>query len=92
MRPGQLGFSQVALNSLDGVSDRDFCVEFLSACAVLMMHLSRFSEELILWSSWEFHFVELDDGFTTGSSSCPRRRTRTWRSCAGARQAGSTAT
>ena len=70
----QLGFSQVALNSLDGVSDRDFCVEFLSACAVLMMHLSRFSEELILWSSWEFHFVELDDGFTTGSSIMPQKK------------------
>ena len=70
----QMGFSQVALNSLDGVSDRDFCVEFLSACAVLMMHLSRFSEELILWSSWEFHFVELDDGFTTGSSIMPQKK------------------
>ena len=70
----QLGFSQVALNSLDGVSDRDFCVEFLSACSLLMMHLSRFSEELILWSSWEFHFVELDDGFTTGSSIMPQKK------------------
>ena len=70
----QLGFSQIALNSLDGVSDRDFCVELLAACAVLMMHLSRFSEELILWSSWEFHFVELDDGFTTGSSIMPQKK------------------
>ena len=70
----QLGFSQIALNSLDGVSDRDFCVEFLSACSLLMMHLSRFSEELILWSSWEFHFVELDDGFTTGSSIMPQKK------------------
>ena len=70
----QLGFSSVALNSMDGVSDRDFCVEFLSACAVLMMHLSRFSEELILWSSWEFRFVELDDGFTTGSSIMPQKK------------------
>ena len=70
----QLGFSQVALNSLDGVSDRDFCVELLTACSMLMMHLSRFSEELILWSSWEFHFVELDDGFTTGSSIMPQKK------------------
>ena len=70
----QLGFSQIALNSLDGVSDRDFCVELLAACAALMMHLSRFSEELILWSSWEFHFVELDDGFTTGSSIMPQTK------------------
>ena len=70
----QLGFSSVALNSMDGVSDRDFCVEFLSACAVLMMHLSRFSEELILWSSWEFRYVELDDGFTTGSSIMPQKK------------------
>ena len=70
----QLGFSQIALNSLDGVSDRDFCVELLAACAALMMHLSRFSEELILWSSWEFHFVELDDGFTTGSSIMPQKK------------------
>ena len=70
----QLGFPAVALNSMDGVSDRDFCVELLSACAMLMMHLSRFSEELILWSSWEFHFVELDDGFTTGSSIMPQKK------------------
>ncbi len=70
----QLGFSQVAQNSLDGVSDRDFCVEFLSACSVLMMHLSRFSEEMILWSSWEFRFVELSDRFTTGSSIMPQKK------------------
>ncbi len=70
----QLGFSQIALNSLDGVSDRDYCVEFLSACSLLMMHLSRLSEELILWSSWEFRFIELDDGFTTGSSIMPQKK------------------
>ena len=70
----ELGFSQIAANSLDGVSDRDYCVEFLSACAVLMMHLSRLSEELILWSSWEFKFVELDDGFSTGSSIMPQKK------------------
>lgn len=70
----QLGFSAIASNSLDGVSDRDFCVEFLSACSLLMMHLSRLSEELILWSSWEFQFVELDDSFTTGSSIMPQKK------------------
>ena len=70
----KLGFSAVCANSLDGVSDRDFCVEFLSACAVLMMHLSRLSEEIILWSSWEFKFVELDDSFTTGSSIMPQKK------------------
>ncbi len=69
-----LGFSNITENSLDGVSDRDFCVEFLSACSVLMMHLSRFSEELILWSSWEFQFIELDDQFTTGSSIMPQKK------------------
>ena len=70
----KLGFSQISANSLDGVSDRDFCVEFLSACAILMMHMSRLSEEIILWSSWEFKFVELDDGFTTGSSIMPQKK------------------
>ena len=71
---GQLGFSSACGNSLDGVSDRDFCVEFLSAASILMMHLSRFSEELILWSSWEFRFVELDDRYTTGSSIMPQKK------------------
>ena len=70
----QLGFPAVTSNSIDGVSDRDFCVEFLSACAVLMMHLSRFSEEIVLWSSWEFHFIELDDAYTTGSSIMPQKK------------------
>ena len=70
----QLGFADIARNSIDGVSDRDFCLDFMSACAVLMMHLSRFSEELILWSSWEFRFVELSDAYTTGSSIMPQKK------------------
>lgn len=69
-----LGFGDVAANSLDGVSDRDFCVELLSALAILMMHMSRLSEELILWSSWEFKFIELSDAYTTGSSIMPQKR------------------
>ena len=69
-----LGFSAVAQNSMDGVSDRDFCVELLSALAILMMHLSRFAEEVVLWSSLEFHFVELSDDFTTGSSIMPQKK------------------
>ena len=70
----KLGFDSIVLNSLDGVSDRDFCVELLSAIAVLMMHLSRFSEELILWSSWEFKFIQLSDSYTTGSSIMPQKK------------------
>ena len=70
----QLKFDDIARNSIDGVSDRDFCVEFLSSAATLMMHLSRFSEELILWSSWEFKFVELSDAYTTGSSIMPQKK------------------
>ena len=69
-----LGFSGISLNSIDGVSDRDFCVELLSCFAIIMMHLSRFSEEIILWSSWEFKFVELDDSYTTGSSIMPQKK------------------
>ena len=69
-----LGFDTYSLNSIDGVSDRDFCIEFMSAFSTLMMHLSRFSEEIILWSSWEFSFVELDDSFTTGSSIMPQKK------------------
>jgi argininosuccinate lyase len=69
-----LGFDGVVMNSLDGVSDRDFCIELASACSTLMMHLSRLSEEIILWSSWEFKFVELDDAFTTGSSIMPQKK------------------
>ena len=70
----KLGFDGICRNSLDGVSDRDFCVELLSALSLLMMHLSRFSEEVILWSSWEFKFVELSDAFTTGSSIMPQKK------------------
>ena len=69
-----LGFDGITLNSIDGVSDRDFCVELMSAFALIMTHLSRFSEEVILWSSWEFKFVELDDSFTTGSSIMPQKK------------------
>ncbi|MBE6732617.1 MAG: argininosuccinate lyase [Ruminococcaceae bacterium] len=68
------GFTGVSLNSIDGVSDRDFCVELLADFSTIMMHLSRFSEEIILWSSWEFKFVELDDSYTTGSSIMPQKK------------------
>ena len=70
----QLGFSKVSENSLDAVSDRDFILEFLSASAILMMHLSRLGEELVLWSSQEFNFIELDDSFCTGSSIMPQKK------------------
>ena len=70
----RLGFDGICLNSLDGVSDRDFCAELISALSILMMHLSRFSEEIILWSSWEFKFIELSDAFTTGSSIMPQKK------------------
>ncbi|MEY6432047.1 argininosuccinate lyase [Thioalkalicoccus limnaeus] len=69
-----LGFDRPAENSLDAVSDRDFAIEFMAAAAILMMHLSRFSEELILWSSAQFGFVELSDGFCTGSSIMPQKK------------------
>ncbi len=69
-----LGFDGITLNSIDGVSDRDFCLEIMSALSILMMHLSRFSEEIVLWSSWEFRFVELDDDYTTGSSIMPQKK------------------
>ncbi|MBI3753480.1 MAG: argininosuccinate lyase [Deltaproteobacteria bacterium] len=70
----ELGFVKPTDNSLDSVSDRDFCIEFCSAASILMMHLSRFSEELILWSSQEFGFVELSDAFSTGSSIMPQKK------------------
>ena len=69
-----LGFGSIARNSMDGVSDRDFCLELLGALSILMMHLSRLSEELILWASWEFRFIELSDTYTTGSSIMPQKR------------------
>ena len=69
-----LGFSAVTQNSLDGVADRDFCVELACAISLAMVHLSRFSEEIILWCSWEFKFIELDDAFSTGSSIMPQKK------------------
>ncbi|MBQ1271749.1 MAG: argininosuccinate lyase [Clostridia bacterium] len=69
-----LGFARVCENSLDGVSDRDYVIEVLSALSTLMMHLSRFSEEIILWCSWEFKFIELDDAYSTGSSIMPQKK------------------
>lgn len=69
-----LGFAAACRNSIDGVSDRDFCVELMSAFSLLMTHLSRFSEEIILWSSWEFKFIDLDDAYTTGSSIMPQKK------------------
>lgn len=69
-----LGFSAPTENSLDGVSDRDFCMELASAIATLIVHLSRFSEEIILWCSWEFKFIELDDAYATGSSIMPQKK------------------
>ena len=69
-----LGFDGVTLNSLDGVSDRDFCIELTGALSIIMVHLSRFSEEIIMWCSWEFKFVELDDAFSTGSSIMPQKK------------------
>lgn len=69
-----LGFSKITLNSLDGVSDRDYAIEFLAASSIIMMHLSRFCEELILWSTEEFGFVEMDDAYSTGSSIMPQKK------------------
>lgn len=69
-----LSFDAPMTNSLDGVSDRDFCIELCSAISLIMMHLSRFSEEIILWCSWEFKFIELDDAFATGSSIMPQKK------------------
>ena len=70
----QLGFSKITLNSLDSVSDRDYAIESLSALSLIMMHLSRFSEEIILWCTGEFNFIELDDGYSTGSSIMPQKK------------------
>ena len=70
----KLGFDSICLNSIDGVSDRDFCLELMSNLAILMMHLSRFSEEIILWASWEFKFIALSDSYTTGSSIMPQKK------------------
>ena len=70
----ELGFDSICLNSIDGVSDRDFCLELLSDISIIMAHLSRFSEEIVLWSSWEFKFIELSNDFTTGSSIMPQKK------------------
>ena len=69
-----LCFDRVTNNSLDGVSDRDYCIEFASCLSIIMVHLSRFSEEIIMWCSWEFKFIELDDAFSTGSSIMPQKK------------------
>lgn len=69
-----LGFDSICSNSIDGVSDRDFCLDILYTITLIMMHLSRFSEEIILWSTHEFHFVELDDAYSTGSSIMPQKK------------------
>ncbi len=71
---GLLGFDSVCLNSMDAVSDRDFCLEILSDLSILMMHMSRLAEEILLWTSWEFRFVELADAYTTGSSIMPQKK------------------
>jgi len=71
---GQLGFGEITRNSLDAVSDRDFVIETLCCCSMIMMHLSRFCEELILWSTDEFRFVEMDDAYSTGSSIMPQKK------------------
>ncbi len=70
----ELGFAGISENAMDAVSDRDFAIEFLSACSITMMHLSRFCEELIIWSSSEFSFVEMDDAYSTGSSIMPQKK------------------
>ncbi len=70
----ELGFAAVTRNSLDSVSDRDYCIEFAGCASMLMMHLSRFCEELVLWNTDEFRFVEMDDGFATGSSIMPQKK------------------
>ncbi len=74
MEARRLGFDGIALNSIDAVSDRDFCVELMGCLSLLMMHLSRLAEELVLWSSWEFRFITLSDAFTTGSSIMPQKK------------------
>lgn len=79
----QLGFSGLCENSMDAVSDRDFAIEFVADCAQIMMHLSRLSEELVIWSSSEFGFITISDAFTTGSSIMPqKKKSRRGRACA----------
>lgn len=87
-----LGFESFTKNTLDGVADRDFCIELASTLSIVMMHLSRFCEEIILWCSWEFKFIELDDAFSTGSSIMPQKRTPTLLSWYAAKQVAFSAT
>ena len=70
----ELGFSQICANSMDAVSDRDFAIDFLHCCSMTMMHLSRFCEELIIWCSPDFGYIEMDDSFSTGSSIMPQKK------------------
>ncbi|MDL2289194.1 argininosuccinate lyase [Clostridia bacterium OttesenSCG-928-F22] len=74
MVKNELGFAQITLNSLDAVSDRDFCIEYASCASIIMMHLSRYCEELILWCTNEFGFIEMDDAYATGSSIMPQKK------------------
>ena len=87
----ELGFSQVSRNSLDAVADRDFILEYEAAASICMMHLSRLAEEIVLWSSAEFGFIELDDAYATGSSIMPQKKTRMWPSLPAVRRAASMA-
>lgn len=86
----ELHFSQVYGNSMDAVSDRDYVLEFLSFASTLMMHMSRLSEEMCLWSSTEFGFIELDDAFATGSSMMPQKKIRIFSNWCGGRPDGYT--
>jgi argininosuccinate lyase len=70
----ELGFSKISANSMDAVSDRDFAIDFVAACALLMMHISRLSEEIVIWSSYEFDYIELSDQYATGSSIMPQKK------------------
>lgn len=90
MEAALLGFDDIARNSMDGVSDRDFVVELLGTLSIMMMHLSRLSEELILWASWEFRFVSFADAYTTGSSIMPQKRNADMAELIRERQAGFT--
>ena len=87
-----LGFKKPTDNSMDSVSDRDYVIELLSALSILMMHLSRFSEEIILWCSWEFKFVDLDDAYSTGSSIMPQKKNPDVAELVRGKTAGCTAT
>ncbi len=86
-----LGFSKPTDNSMDSVSDRDYAIELMADLSILMMHLSRFSEEIVLWCSWEFKYVDLDDAYSTGSSIMPQKKNPDVAELVRARRAGSTA-